>query len=112
MTDISGVSYSYDQDTDLRTISLSGISGEELIIGHLTHFSNTTDGEVTQFASISNRPENLTISQQGSTITYSATGEIGTITYSGEGDGQYNALRLNELPSQFQLELGLSLIHI
>ena len=106
MTDISGVSYSYDQDTDLRTISLSGISGEELIIGHLTHFSNTTDGEVTQFASISNRPENLTISQQGSTITYSATGEIGTITYSGEGDGQYNALRLNELPSQFQLELG------
>lgn len=106
MTDISGVSYSYDQDTDLRTISLSGISGEELIIGHLAHFSNTTDGEVKQFASISNRPENLTISQQDSVITYSATGEIGTITYSGEGDGQYNALRLNGLPSQFQLELG------
>ena len=39
-------------------------------------------------------------------ITYSATDEIGTITYSGEGDGQYNALRLNGLPSQFQLELG------
>jgi hypothetical protein len=106
MTDISGVSYSYDQVTDLRTISLSGISGEELIIGHLAHFSNTTDGEVKQFASISNRPENLTISQQDSVITYSATGEIGTITYSGEGDGQYNALRLNGLPSQFQLELG------
>ena len=106
MTDISGVSYSYDQNTDLRTISLSGISGEELIIGHLTHFSNTTDGEVKQFASISNRPENLTISQQGSVITYSATGEIGTITYSGEGGDQYNALRLNGLPSQFQLELG------
>ena len=106
MTDISGVSYSYDQDSDLRTISLSGISGEELIIGHLTHFSNTTDGEVKQFASISNRPENLTISQQESVITYSATGEIGTITYSGEGEGQYNALRLNGLPSQFQLELG------
>ena len=106
MTDISGVSYSYDQVTDLRTISLSGISGEELIIGHLAHFSNTTDGEVKQFASISNRPENLTISQQESVITYSATGEIGTITYSGEGDGQYNALRLNGLPSQFQLELG------
>ncbi len=106
MTDISGVSYSYNQDTDLRTISLSGVSGEELIIGHLTHFSNTTDGEVKQFASISNRPGNLTISQQGSVITYSATDEIGTITYSGEGDGQYNALRLNGLPSQFELELG------
>ena len=109
LTDISGVSYSYDQVTDLRTISLSGISGEELIIGHLTHFSNSTEGEIRQFASISNRPESLTISQQGSDIAYSATGEIGTITYSGEGDGQYNALRLNDLPSQFELQLGETL---
>ena len=106
MTDISGASYSYDQETDLRTISVNGLSGEELIIGHLTHFSNTTEGDVRQFASISNRPANLTISQQDSLITYSASGEIGTITYSGEGEGQYNALRLNGLPSQFQLELG------
>ena len=106
LTDISGASYSYDQETDLRTISINGISGDELIIGHLTHFSNTTEGDVRQFASISNRPANLTISQQDSIITYSASGEIGTITYSGEGEGQYNALRLNGLPSQFQLELG------
>ena len=106
LTDISGASYSYDQETDLRTISVNGLSGEELIIGHLTHFSNTTEGDVRQFASISNRPANLTISQQDSLITYSASGEIGTITYSGEGEGQYNALRLNGLPSQFQLELG------
>ena len=62
--DISGLSYSYDQPTDLRTISLNGISGDELIIGHLNHFENTTEGDVRQFASISNRPENLTISQQ------------------------------------------------
>ena len=106
LTDISGASYSYDQETDLRTIAVNGISGDELIIGHLTHFSNTTEGDVRQFASISNRPANLTISQQDSLITYSASGEIGTITYSGEGEGQYNALRLNGLPSQFQLELG------
>ena len=106
MTDISGASYSYNQETDLRTISINGISGDELIIGHLTHFSNTTDGEVRQFASISNRPANLTIAQQDSVISYTASGEIGTITYSGEGEGQYNALRLNGLPSQFQLELG------
>ena len=106
ITNLSGVSYSYNQVTDLRTISLSGLSGEELIIGHLIHNSNTTDGEVRQFASISNRPENLTISQQGTDISYSATGEIGTITYSGEGNGQYNAMRLNDLPSQFDLQLG------
>ncbi len=112
LNNVSGVSYSYDQDTGLRKISLSGISGEELIIGHLTHMENTTDGEVKQFASISNRPENLTISQQGTDITYSATGEIGTITYSGEGDGQFNALRLNDLPSEFELKLGDTLAFI
>ncbi|MGB2120033.1 MAG: hypothetical protein ACPH17_00195 [Candidatus Poseidoniaceae archaeon] len=106
VTDISGASYSYDQDTDLRTISITGSSGDELIIGHMRHFSNSTDGDVRQFASISNRPSNLTIAQQGSQITYTASDEIGTITYSGEGDGQYNALRLNGLPSQFELELG------
>ncbi len=106
LSNVSGVGYSYDQPTDLRKITLSGISGEELIIGHLKHLENTTDGDIKQFASISNRPENLTISQQGTDIIYSATGEIGTITYSGEGDGQYNALRLNDLPSQFELKLG------
>jgi len=106
VNEISGLSYSYDQNSDLRTISLNGISGEELIIGHLNHFENSTEGDVRQFASISNRPENLTISQQGSKISYSATGEIGTITYSGEGNGQYNALRLIDLPSEFDLELG------
>lgn len=106
LNNVSGVRYSYDQPTDLRKITLSGISGEELIIGHLKHLQNTTDGDIKQFASISNRPENLTISQQGTDIIYSATGEIGTITYSGEGDGQYNALRLNDLPSQFELKLG------
>ncbi len=109
VTDISSASYSYDQDTDLRTISISGSSDDELIIGHLRHFSNSTEGDVRQFASISNLPSSLTISQQGSKITYSASEEIGTITYSGEGDGQYNALRLNGLPAAFELELGQTL---
>ena len=35
VSDISGLRYSYVQETDLRTISLSGLSGDELIIGHL-----------------------------------------------------------------------------
>ncbi len=109
INNISGASYSYDQDTDLRTISIAGSSGDELIIGHMRHFSNSTNGDVRQFASISNRPSSLTIAQQGSKITYNASEEIGTITYSGEGEGQYNALRLNGLPSQFELELGETL---
>ena len=112
ISDISGVSYSYEQETDLRTISLTGLSGDELIIGHLNHSANTTDGDVRQFASISNRPEFLTISQQGTDISYNASSEIGTITYSAEGDGQYNALRLNDLPSEFELKLGDTLAFI
>ena len=69
VSNISGASYSYNQETDLRTISISGSSGDELIIGHMRHFSNSTDGDVRQFASISNRPSNLTIAQQDSLIT-------------------------------------------
>ena len=112
ISDISGASYSYNQETDLRTISISGSSGDELIIGHMRHLSNSTDGDVRQFASISNRPSNLTIAQQDSLITYSASDEIGTITYSGEGDGQYNALRLRLLVSLFQSSRRLRvLIH-
>jgi hypothetical protein len=106
ISDISGFAYSYDQDTDLRTISLNGQSDNSLVIGHLAHNSNTTSGEIKQFATISNRPSNLTISQQGTDISYDASSDIGTITYSGEGEGQYNALRLIDLPSKFELQLG------
>ena len=65
---ISGASYSYDQDTDLRTISITGSSGDELIIGHMRHFQ-TLQMEMLDNSSISNRPSNLTIAQQGSQIT-------------------------------------------
>ena len=106
LSNISGFGYSYNQNTDTRTISLSGISNEDLIIGHLEHFNNTTEGNVRQFASISNRPSNLTITQINTTINYISTGDIGSITYSGEGGGQYNALRLVDLPKQFTLQLG------
>jgi hypothetical protein len=106
LTNVSGVGYSYVQETGTRTISLNGLSNEALVMGHLNHIANSTDGEVKQFATISNRPLNLTITQIDSIINYQASGDIGTITYSGEGDGQYNALRLTDLPSQFTLELG------
>ncbi len=106
LTNVSGVTYSYVQETDLRVISLNGRSNEPVVIGHLNHYHNTTDGDVRQFASISNRPENLTISQQGTDISYQSTEGIDSITYSGEGDGQYNALRLNGLPTEFSLMLG------
>ena len=76
-----------------------------MIIGHLNHFENTTEGDVRQFAAISNRPENLTFLTRNQ-ISYTSTGEIGTITYSGGGNGQYNALRLIDLPSEFDLDLG------
>ena len=88
---------------------MAGQSDEELIIGHLTHLNNTTEGDVRQFASISNRPTNLTVTQVDTTINYVSSGPINAITYSGEGDGQYNALRLKDLPTQFTLQLAILL---
>jgi len=106
LTNVSAVGYSYDQISDDRKITLDGRSNETLVIGHLNHSSGTTEGKVRQFATISNRPDTLLINQIGTNIYYTASGPIGTITYSGEGDGQYNALRLVGLPSEFSLELG------
>ncbi|GIR67164.1 MAG: hypothetical protein CM15mP71_3900 [Candidatus Poseidoniales archaeon] len=50
VTDISGASYSYDQETDLRTISILEVLVMNWVIGHMRHLSNSTDGDVRQFA--------------------------------------------------------------
>ena len=47
----------------------------------------------------------LEIIQSGTSIEYLSSGKINSITYSGEGDGQFNALRLIELGEQFSIDL-------
>ena len=106
MGNVSGFHYSYDQINDIREIGVTGTAGSALIIGHLLHETGTTDGLLKQFASISNRPSDLSITQSGVVIDYSASGSIDSITYSGEGSGQYNSLRLVGLSTEFSIELG------
>ncbi len=103
---VSGFHYSYDQINDVREIGLSGTAGSGIVIGHLIHENGTTDGLIKQFASISNRPSTLNIIQSGGIINYLASSTIDSITYSGEGGGQYNALRLVGLSTDFSIELG------
>ena len=106
MGNISGIHYSYDQINDIREIGLSGTAGGAIVIGHLIHETGTTAGLLKQFASISNRPGLLNIVQSGVIIDYLASGTIDSITYSGEGDGQYNSLRMVGLSTEFSVELG------
>jgi len=106
MGNISGIHYAYDQINDIREIGLTGTAGEAMVIGHLIHETGTTDGLLKQFASISNRPGILSIVQSGVVIDYSASDTIDSITYSGEGGGQYNSLRMVGLSTEFSVELG------
>ena len=71
--------------------------------------TGTLDGSLKQFAIISNRPASLEIIQSGTSIEYLSSSKINSITYSGEGDGQFNALRLIELGEQFSIDLGETL---
>lgn len=109
ISNISGVGYSYDQSDDIRSISLTGSDAGILTIGHLLHETGTLDGSLKQFAIISNRPASLEIIQSGTSIEYLSSSKINSITYSGEGDGQFNALRLIELGEQFSIDLGETL---
>ena len=106
MGNVSGFHYSYDQINDIRQIGLTGTAGSALVIGHLIHNTGTTDGLLKQFASISNRPGTLNITQSGVIIDYSSSSSIDSITYSGEGGGQQNSLRLIGLSTDFSIELG------
>lgn len=103
---ISSVSHDYDPINDVRQMELRGINGGPLLIGHLLH----DDGDLTtanqQSATLSNRPSTFNVTQTAEALTYTASAPIGTITYGGNGDGQRNAIRLNGLPSSFQLILG------
>ena len=55
---------------------------------------------------ISNRPGDLRVEQDPTKLVYTASEPIGTITYGGEQGLQRNAIRLEGLPAQFQLNLG------
>jgi hypothetical protein len=103
---ISSVSHDYDPINDVRQMELRGINGGPLLIGHLLHDDGDLATANQQSATLSNRPSTFNVTQTAEALTYTASAPIGTITYGGNGENQRNAIRLNGLPSSFQLILG------
>jgi len=103
---ISSVSHDYDPINDIRHMELKGVNGGPLLIGHLLHDDGDLVTANQQSATLSNRPSTFNVTQTAEALTYSASAPIGTITYGGNGEQQRNAIRLNGLPSSFQITLG------
>lgn len=103
---ISSVSHDYDPINDIRHMELKGINGGPLLIGHLLHNDGDLVSANQQSATLSNRPSTFNVTQTAEALTYSASAPIGTITYGGNDEQQRNAIRLNGLPSSFQITLG------
>tara|TARA_B100000459_G_scaffold144698_1_gene107936 strand:- start:13389 stop:18071 length:4683 start_codon:yes stop_codon:yes gene_type:complete len=103
---ISSVTHDYDPINDVRQMELQGVDSGPFLIGHILHDDGDIVSANQQSATLSNRPSTFNVTQTAEALTYAASGPIGTITYGGDGDGQRNAIRLNGLPSSFQLILG------
>ena len=106
ISNITRVFQSYDPVTSIRSLELGGQQSGALLVGHIRH-SGTDFSDVTaQSAMISNRPGLLSVVQDPAKLVYTASEPIGTITYGGEQGAQRNAIRLEGLPAEFQLNLG------
>ena len=106
VSNISRVFQSYDPITSVRALQLEGQQSGALLVGHIRHSGTNFANVTAQSAMISNRPADLTVVQDPAKLVYTASEPIGTITYGGEQGAQRNAIRLEGLPAQFQLNLG------
>ena len=103
---ISKVVQTFDPNTDVRDIEITGSTGESILVGHIKHNDGDQDNAITQSAMVSNRPNTLKIIQTSSALTYQASEAIQSITYGGKSPSQQNSIQLNGLPSDFSLTLG------
>jgi len=109
VSNISRVFQSYDPLTSIRSLELEGQQSGALLVGHIRHSGADFSDVTAQSAMISNRPSVLSVVQDPAKLVYSASEPIGTITYGGEQGAQRNAIRLEGLPAEFQLNLGDSI---
>ena len=103
---LSDVVQTFDPNTDIRDIEITGSTGESILVGHVKHDDGDLGNAITQSAMISNRPDTLKIIQTSSALTYQASEPIQSITYGGKSPAQQNSIQLNGLPSDFSLTLG------
>lgn len=105
---ISGVfrvKHDYDPSSEIRIVEINGTSTGALDFVYIEHDSGTLDGQM-QDAHISDRPQNIRMEQTSEHVIYDADSNIGTITYTASEGKQRNALRLESLPSNFEILLG------
>lgn len=112
ISQVSSIYHSFDPDNEIRDIELIGASTAPIDIVFISHDSGTLNASQHQFAHISNRPLSLMISQSPESITYHADGPIGSITYAAFESPQANAIRMEGLPSHFEVLLGDTLGYI
>ena len=105
MSGISRIMHQYNPDTEVRIIEINGTSRSALDFIYMEHDSGSLEGQM-QDAHISDRPNNIRMEQTTEHVKYDADDNIGTITYTASEGKQKNALRLESLPSSFEILLG------
>jgi len=105
MSGISRIMHQYNPDTEVRIIEINGTSRAALDFIYMEHDSGSLEGQM-QDAHISDRPNNIRMEQTTEHVKYDADDNIGTITYTASEGKQKNALRLESLPSSFEILLG------
>ncbi len=112
VSNISNLKHRYDPVEDVREINFNGTGTAPLDIAFISYANSSLNNSNHQFAHISERPTSLSIIQTSENILYSADGPIGTITYAAYADQQSNAIRLEGLPSSFEILVGDTLGYI
>ncbi|MBJ23861.1 MAG: hypothetical protein CMB64_04255 [Euryarchaeota archaeon] len=103
---ISNLHYVFDANTEERTIQIQMMPGEKFRFAYLEHESNSINSSAFQSALLSERPSNLTITQNSEKMHYSANTGISSLVYHAESGKQRNALKLEGLPKDFEILLG------
>ena len=105
---ISGVhrfKHQYDPISEVREVEINGTSRAAMDFAYMEHDGGTLEGQM-QDAHFTDRPQNIRIEQTTERVLYLADDRIGTITYTASEGAQRNALRLESLPSTFEILLG------
>ncbi|CAI8220338.1 MAG: Uncharacterised protein [Methanobacteriota archaeon] len=103
---LSNIHYSFDVNDEIRTIEIEMEEGDQFRFAYLEHDKNSVNVSAFQSALLSERPGNLTIIQSPESMQYSANTGIASLTYHAEAGKQRNALKLEDLPKDFEILLG------
>ena len=112
MSNISNLKHRYDPAGDIREINFNGTGAAPLDIAFISYANASLNNSQHQFAHLSELPNSMSITQTSEKILYTADGPIGTITYAAYDDHQSNAIRLEGLPSSFEVLVGETLGYI